>query len=450
MAETTYAGLDTIGVKGIHYKITALSAVGVSLDGYDISIIGVALTMIVALPSFSYAATPLGKGLMAASTTIGMFVGAAVFGYVTDKRGRKFMYTWDMVVFCIFTVAIALASNFWTLFVFRIILGLAIGADYSISTTIISEFSPKRSRGRLLAVNVSAWWIGSAAAFLIGYLLLPYGLNAWRWMFALGIIPAAIVLALRRTVPESPRWLANSGKPQEASAVLEEIVGKQNNLKIHETKVSISTLFTKKYLRATLFVALFWFSYDVAFYGISLFTPTILSIFGLGHGGAILGSAIFSTVAVLGSFLCIATVDTWGRKSVTILGFSGMTVSLLILSIIAIEVPHTAFTVGGYAALIAVMYVLFQLTQTWGPGGTDFVYPQELFPTSVRATGQGWGTSISRLGAILGLVGFPQIVAAAGLGYGLMFFLFFSVIGLLSTIFLGTETKGKALEELTE
>ncbi len=450
MPDTTHADLDTVKVKGIHYKITALSAVGVFLDGYDISIIGVALTMIVTLPSFNYATTPLGKGLMAASTTIGMLVGAAVFGYVTDKRGRKFMYMWDMVVFCVFTAAIALSVSYWSLFVFRIILGLAIGADYSISTTIVSEFAPKNSRGRLLAVNVSAWWIGAATAFMIGYLLLPLGPNAWRWMFALGIIPAAIVLVLRRTVPESPRWLANAGRSQEASAVLKEVTGEQNEIKIHGASVSISMLFTRKYLRATAFVALFWFSYDVAFYGISLFTPTILSIFGLDHGDAILGSAIFSVVAVLGSFLCIATVDKWGRKSVTILGFSGMTISLLVLSIIAVNVHHSAFTTGGLAVVIAVMYVLFQLTQTWGPGGTDFVYPQELFPTAVRATGQGWATSVSRLGAILGLVGFPQIVAAAGLGYGLMLFLFFSVVGLLSTVFLGTETKGKTLEELTE
>lgn len=450
MDETPYATLDSADLKKIHYKITALSAVGVFLDGFDISVIGVALTIITSLPAFSYAATPLGKGLMAASTTIGMLAGAITFGYLTDKRGRKFMYMWDMVIFVVFTAAISLAMNYWLLFIFRIILGLAIGADYSISTTIISEFSPKQSRGRLLAVNVSAWWVGSAVAFIIGYILLPLGPNSWRWMFAVGMIPAIIVLVLRRSVPESPRWLANNGQSDEAMAVMREVTGEASELQVTATKASISTLFDKKYIRATLFVALFWFSYDVAFYGIGLFTPTILSIFGLSHSKALLGSAIFATVAVIGSFLCITTIDRWGRKAVTIVGFSGMTVSLLVLSIIAIEAPTSAFMVGGYAAAIVAMYALFQLTQTWGPGGTDFVYPQELFPTSVRATGQGWGTSVSRIGAILGLVGFPQIVAFAGLGYGLMLFLAFSIVGLLSTIFLGTETKGMTLEEITE
>ncbi len=450
MSETSYAALDGSQIRKIHYKITALSAVGVFLDGFDISIIGVALTIITALPSFVYARTPLGKGLMAASTTIGMLVGALVFGYVTDKRGRKFMYLWDMIVFVVFTAAIALANNYWSLLTFRIILGLAIGADYSISTTIISEFSPKESRGKLLAVNVSAWWVGSAVAFMVGYLLLPLGVNSWRWMFAIGMIPALVVLFLRRSVPESPRWLANAGRTEEAKFVLKEITGEEGDVgKSSGRKASISTLFDKRYIRSTLFVALFWFSYDVAFYGIGLFTPTILTIFGLSHSNAILGSAVFASVAVIGSLLCIATVDSWGRKAVTILGFVGMSVSLLVLSIVAIDVPKSAFTAGGFALIIASMYILFQLTQTWGPGGTDFIYPQELFPTSIRATGQGWGTSVSRVGAILGLVGFPQIVAYAGLGYGLLFFFAFAVIGLLATIFLGTETKGRTLEEIS-
>ena len=90
-------------------------------QGYDISIIGVALTIITAISPFSYANTPLGKGLMAASTTIGMLFGALSIGYITDVKGRKFMYLWDMVIFIVFTAAITLSFNFWSLFIFRLI-----------------------------------------------------------------------------------------------------------------------------------------------------------------------------------------------------------------------------------------------------------------------------------------------------------------------------------------
>lgn len=445
-----YSALDNAKPNRTHYRITALSAAGVFLDGYDISIIGVALTIITVLSGFTYASTALGKGLMAASTTIGMLVGAIVFGYITDKRGRKFMYMWDMVIFIIFTAALSLAFNYWFLFSMRVILGLAIGADYAISATIIAEFSPKKTRGKFLMANATMWWVGSALAFVVGFLLLPLGTNSWRYMFALGIIPAIIILFMRRTVPESARWLANAGLIDKAREVETQVTGKSDELNIKREKVSMRRLFSKSYIRATVFIALFWFSYDVAFYGIGLFTPTILVLFGLTHRIAILGSALFASVAIVGSLLGIATVDKWGRKAITILGFSGMAITLLVLSIVAIRVPKSAFTVGIFGTIIIAMYVLFELTQTWGPGSTDFVFPQELYPTSIRATGQGWGTSVSRVGAILGLVGFPELVVFAGLGYGLLLFFVFAVIGLLATVFLGIETKGRTLEEVEE
>ena len=129
MPKSVYDALDTAKTSKEHFRITLLSVAGTFLDGYDISIIGVALTIITALSAFSYTNTALGKGLMAASTTIGMLFGALSIGYITDLKGRKFMYLWDMVIFIIFTTAISLSFNFWSLFIFRLILGLAIGAD---------------------------------------------------------------------------------------------------------------------------------------------------------------------------------------------------------------------------------------------------------------------------------------------------------------------------------
>ncbi len=450
MAKAAYTALDTAKTTRTHYRITLLSVAGTFLDGYDISIIGVALTIITALSAFSYATTPLGKGLMAASTTIGMLFGALSIGYITDLRGRKFMYLWDMVIFIVFTAAIALSFNFWSLFIFRLILGLAIGADYAIGATIISEFTPKKSRGKFLASDGLAWWVGAAFAFVIGYLLLPFGANSWRWMFAIGIVPALIVLVLRRTVPESARWLASQGRIAEARNTEKTITGRSDILRVAKQKVSFWTLFDKKYIKNTIYFGAAWFAYDVAFYGIGLFTPTILLLLGLSHSLSILGSAIFASMAILGSVFCILTVDRWGRKPVTILGFTGMFISLLVLALIAMNTPTDAFAVGSTGVLIAAMYILFEVTQSWGMGSTDFVYGQELFPTSIRATGQGWGTSISRIGAILGLTTFPTIVALYGLGYGLLFFAIAGLAGMLLTIFMAPETKTKSLEELTE
>ena len=146
--------------------------------------------------------------------------------------------------------------------------------------------------------------------------------------------------------------------------------------------------------------------------------------------------------------MCILLVDRLGRKLITIIGFAGMSVSLLVLGVIALLVPKSAFSIGYVAVVVLAMFVIFEVTQTLGPGGTDFIYPQEIFPTSIRATGQGFGTSFSRIGAILGLTAFPILVSISGLGLGLMFFFAFSVVGLLATLFLGVETMGKTLEEI--
>ena len=446
----SYSALDNAQTNSKHYKITLLSVAGTFLDGYDISIIGVALTIITALSAFSYTNTPLGKGLMAASTTIGMLFGALSIGYITDLKGRKFMYLWDMVIFIVFTAAISLSFNFWSLFIFRLILGLAIGADYAIGATIISEFTPKKSRGKFLASDGLAWWVGAAFAFVAGYLLLPLGSISWRVMFAIGIIPAVAVLVLRRKVPESARWLANNGNITKARESEKMISGRSDILAATRKKVSFFTLFDKKYIKNTVYFGLAWFFYDVAFYGIGLFTPTILILLGLSHSLSILGSAIFSSIAIIGSVMCILTVDRWGRRAVTILGFAGMFVSLLVLAIVAMQTPTDAFAAGATGVIIAAMYILFEVTQSWGMGSTDFVYGQELFPTTIRATGQGWGTSISRIGAILGLTTFPTIVSLYGLGYGLLFFAIAGLLGLILTVTMAPETKNRTLEELTE
>ncbi len=269
-------------------------------------------------------------------------------------------------------------------------------------------------------------------------------------MFAIGIIPAVVVLVLRRKVPESARWLANQGNASKAKEIEKLVVGKSDDLGSSKQKVSFLTLFSKRYIKNTVYFGTAWFFYDVAFYGIGIFTPTILALLGLTHSLSILGSAVFSSIAIIGSVMCILTVDRWGRKPVTVLGFSGMFISLLILAFIAARTPKDAFAVGITGVLIASMYILFELTQSWGMGSTDFVYGQELFPTSIRATGQGWGTSISRIGAILGLTTFPTIVTLYGLGYGLLFFAIAGLIGMMLTIFLAPETKNKSLEELTE
>ncbi len=442
-----YKVLDDSALTGLHKKITVLSIGGTFLDGFDISIISVAL-IVMSKKQFGLD-TSLGTGLIGASTTIGMLLGAILFGYITDLYGRRTMYMYDMVIFIIMTVAEAFSFNFASLFTLRFILGLGLGADYAIGTTIISEFSPVKYRGKLLTTNVMAWFVGAAAAAITGYLLLPLGSESWRYMFLIGVIPAAIILVLRRDIPESARWLANKGRDDEAGKVEMELTGKEDDLKKvkRDTKNPMKDLLSPKYIKSLLFVGIFWFTFDAAFYGISIFSPTILTFLGFTKADSVLGSAAFDSFAILGSIIAIILIDRLGRKAITIIGFSGMVVSLGILGIIT----HFYTTKSEFllvAAPLFVLFLIFYITEAIGPGSTDFVYPVELFPTEDRATAQGFGTSVSRIGAILGITTFPIIVADVGFSASLFFFTGLSIIGLLATIFLATETKGKSLEEI--
>ncbi|GCC11314.1 inner membrane metabolite transport protein YgcS [archaeon] len=432
------SSLDETGLKRIHLKITALSAGGVFLDGFDISVISVALILLKPEFGLNY----LTLGLIAASTLMGMMVGGIGIGYITDIKGRKYMYLWDMVLFLVFTALIAISTNFTELFTFRFMLGVAIGADYAISSTIISEFSPKKYRGKLLALNPISWGMGAVVAYIVSFLLLPLGPQSWRLMFAVGIIPAVIILIGRRTIPESPRWLIKDGKPSKAVDIIKGISGVQEQTDVLKTeKTSIRTLFKREYIASTIFMSVFWFSFDVAAYGIGIFTPTILLSLGFKTVDlAILGTLMFKIISIIGGILCVVFIDKLGRKKITAMGFLGMFISLIVL---AITFPPTMPIVIG-------MFVFFELTDGFGPGGTNFVYPQELFPTSIRATAHGFGTTVSRVGAILGITTFPYIKHVLGLRTSLLFFGAFALIGLLVTVALGKETKGKTLEELTE
>lgn len=441
-----YDALDRANTSMTHLRITALSAAGTFLDGYDISIVSVALILLYTVPGFGLD-NPLSKALIGASTVIGMLVGAIIFGYITDLKGRKTMYVWDMVIFIVMTILISLSFNFLSLFVTRFVLGLAIGADYAISATIIAEFAPIKSRGRLLVSNVLSWFAGAAVAIFVGYALLSLGTVAWRYMFLIGVIPAFIVLILRRDVPESARWLANSGQAEKAKEVELKITGNSdiftNTMK---KRTSLLNLFSRRYIRSTMFIAIFWFCFDVSFYGIGIFNPTILTILGLKAHEAILGSGIFDIFAVIGGALALLLVERLGRKTITLIGFTGTTISLISLALITHFVPKDALAASAAPAIFG-MFLLFEVTQAVGPGSTNFVYPLELFPTTERASAQGFGTSISRIGAVLGITTFPFIVSSFGISSSLFFFAAFSIIGLMATVFLGVETRGRTLED---
>ncbi len=208
--------LDDAQLSKIHWRITLLSAMGQFLDGYDLLIIGGALLLIV--PMFK--PSPATLGLLSASAFVGSFLGAIVAGWMGDKLGRRSILLWDLFFFVICSLGAGFSQNMTEIIIFRFLIGVGIGADLPVAYALIAETAPKRTRGRLLAAPLAMWGLGGVLAGLVGFLFITYGgPDAWRWMFWVGVLPALAVLALRRSLPETPRWLAAAGQLDKAKAV---------------------------------------------------------------------------------------------------------------------------------------------------------------------------------------------------------------------------------------
>ncbi|TCJ05684.1 MFS transporter [Cytobacillus praedii] len=430
--------LDSPKLKRFQRKVTALSAAGTFLDGFDLTIIAVALPLILSQWDVGAGLT----ALITASAVIGSFIGAIWFGNLTDRYGRKAMYVVDLLAFVIFAALTAFSQSVWQLIIFRFLLGVGIGADYPISATLVSEFSSTKNRGRHGTMLGAMWFVGAVTAYLVGILMLPLGPSAWRYMLLVGAVFALIVFFFRVTLPESPRWLASRGREKEAQEIMLKITGQDiiltsNNL----PKQKLKDVFSKKFFRRTFFVCGFWFCYAVAYYGISMYTPTILKPFTNGSQlMTYIGSGTVSVLGLAGAIIGSSIVDKTGRRPLIITSFTGLSLALIVL----------ALNPSPTLLFLVILFSLAVLFANMGGGILNFLYPTELFPTSIRAGATGLATSISRIGSIMGILVFPSLVAAWGNSAALWFFAVIGLTGLGICIALAPETKGIKLEELND
>ena len=195
-------------LSSFHKRLTLYSAGGPFLDGYVLSIIGVALVQVT--PALQLSAS--WQGLIGAAALIGMFVGGVVGGWLTDRFGRQVLYTLDLVAIIFCSIAQSWVSDSLSLCILRLLIGIAVGADYPIATSLLTEFTPARYRGPLIGVLIVMWFVGAAVAYIVGELLLRLGPDGWRWMLASAALPATVFVIMRHGTPESPLWLMEKGR----------------------------------------------------------------------------------------------------------------------------------------------------------------------------------------------------------------------------------------------
>ncbi len=427
-------------------RLLLLSVSGVFLDGYDISIISLALLEIRGV----FHATPSEIGLTAAAILMGNLIGALVFGRLADRIGRRLVFIADIAFFVIFAILSGLSFSIWQLIIWRFLIGIGIGGDYALASPIIAEAVPPSRRGRVLVLNWGgAWFAGEIAAFAVGFLFLRFGSeNGWRWMLASGAIPAIAVLILRRNFPESARWLLTQGRHPEAhqaAAQLGTSLGRLVDPAGRPPGVATGSPLREifgRFRRASWYGILNYVFEGAPFYALSVFLPEILRGAGFAKtsAGIALGNLFLQGTGLIGLVLIYHWVDTKGRRFVNYLGFGGVALALLLYE----------FMFPPPVAVLFVLFILIEISLWLGPACTDNLLLGELWPTRVRATGAGIAAAAGRLSAIFGTYAMPVLIAAYGVNGALILPIMFAIGGILATAFLGIETKGRSLEEMWE
>jgi MFS family permease len=446
----------------LHLRFWLLAGLGILLDGFDFFIIAVANPLI--KRDFHVTATQV--GLVSAAAIVGAVFGASLLGPLGDRFGRSRIFQFDLALFVVFSLLCIVAWNVWALFCFRFMLGLAIGLDYPIAASYLAEVLPAKDRGRWLIAAFSLQAGGivlGAATGLVVLEALPH-VWAWRVMLGFGAIPALVIMFLRRGVPESPRWLAQNGREQEAQDVGNRLSPVPVLITAADTerkepqpeglKAFIQPrLFQRSLIRRTILTSVPWFLMDIATYGVGIFTPTLLAAivakgadttFIADDIAATRGTAVLDIFLVVGFVIAIVLVERVGRIRLQIAGFAVMAIALSILAL-AEGLPG-----GGNAhlELVIVGFVLFNTFMNAGPNSTTYALPAEVFPSEVRAAGHGFAAGCAKLGAAIGVFLFPTL--EDGIGNSALLYIISGgcLVGLLVTVFFRVEPKGRSLEDV--
>jgi len=437
-------------VKVFIYVTAAVAALAGLLFGYDTGVISGAILFIKDQLHLSAA---LEEGIVSA-VLLGAFLGALFSGAVTDRFGRRRVIIATAVLFAIGAVGAAMAQSVGVLIGFRLIIGVAIGVASYAAPLYISEVSPKEIRGALVSLNQLMITCGIVVSYLVDYMLA--GAQGWRWMFALGAIPAAILLVGMFALADSPRWLVSQDRIDEARKVLGKIHDEENVE--GEIKKIMKTVSQKEgslkellapWVRPALVVGIIimFFQQATGINTIIYYAPTIFEFAGFeSHKVSILATLGVGIVNVAMTVVSIWLLDKIGRKPLLYIGLIGMAISLSALGI-AFALPQLTEALKMIAVLSVVLYIA-SFAVSLGP--IAWLIISEIFPLRIRgrgmsiATAANWGFNLLVASTFLTLT---QTIGKAG-----TFWLFaaLSVAGLLFCHFFVPETKGQSLEKIEE
>lgn len=428
------------------WSVTA--ALGGFLFGFDTAVISGVEQSLQQLWSLSV----WEHGLTVSMALVGTVLGAMLGGIPAERIGRSKTLFWIAVLYLLSSLGTALAVDWNVFLLFRFLGGLGVGASSVAAPMYITEISPARSRGKLVALFQFNVVLGILIAYLSNYLLQDVGPGAWRWMLGVQAAPSLLFLLAVLAIPESPRWLLlRKGKVAEARAVLKLIDPEHyeqtlDSLTYTAERQSLTTeparLFSARYKTPVMLAVLFAvFNQVSGINAIIYYAPRIFEMTGLGKSSALLSSAGIGVVNLLFTMLAMNLIDRFGRRTLMLIGSVGL---ILTLGLVA-----RAFALEDFGGMAVPVYLFVYIAFfAFSQGGVIWVFISEIFPNEVRANGQALGSFTHWLMAALITFSFPWFTEQLGGAWTFAFFGFMMVLQLLFVWKIMPETKGTSLEQV--
>ena len=422
-APSRSARLDRLPVTRAHVRLLVGSGVGWVFDAMDVGLISFVIAQLGVVWGLSDGA----KSWIASAGFVGMAAGAALGGLLADRVGRRQVFALTLLVYGVATGASALSWSVGALIALRVIVGLGLGAELPVASTLVSEFAPARIRGRAVVVLESFWAVGWTLSALVGYLVVPVGDAGWRWALALGAVPALYAVVVRRGLPESVRFLESRGRHDEAEVVVRSFetsrpvgpspsVPDDATLPLATPEVSTAgalepsdvgaarsgmvALWAGGLRRRTAALWVVWFTVNFAYYGAFIWLPSLLAA---DH--SLVRSFEYTLLITLGQLPGYAAaavlIEVWGRRRT------------LAVFLVGSAAAAAWFAVAGSDGAVLSAGILLSFFNL-GAWGALYAVTPELYPTAVRTTGAGWAAGVGRVASVVAPLVVPPLRSLGG------------------------------------
>jgi putative MFS transporter len=435
--------LDRLPFTAEHRKLVLGSGAGWALDAMDVGLIS--FVMAALATQWDLENTTL--SWIGAIGFVGMALGASLGGLLADRIGRRQVFALTLLVYGLATGAAALSWSVGALLAFRFLIGLGLGAELPVASTLVSEFAPARIRGRVVVLLESFWALGWLLAALVGYFVIPASDDGWRWALALGAVPAAYAVVVRLALPESVRFLEQRGSHDEAESVVRRfedsagvtppavpspVSGAAPTAPSRGPALRPAALWGAGLRGRTASLWAVWFAVNFSYYGAFIWIPTLLVASGLGLVQSFGYTLVITAAQLPGYAVAALLVELWGRRPTLSVFLVGSAVSALVFG-----------TAGSVTLTVAAGMALsfFNL----GAWGALYAVSPEVYPTALRGTGTGAAAGFGRIASVLAPLSVPPLLDVGG--NGLLFAVFAAFFGLAAAATWGLpERRGEALE----